>query len=313
MVLRWPSGIKVESISDFPEIEEADRDLKSHNFVDLLARYRSLNSHGDRFSFLSLLCEGKQEEPYFDDFVAQFQQEPLAWLLRGVHSFAWGCEARGDGREDTVSDIGYRLFFQRLEAAWADLMQAANLDPSQVEALGYLINCAIGRNLKKSTVEKLINRARKIDPNAFQPHFSTVSYLCQKWHGSHREMFQFARAVLKKSPEGSSLGALIASAHIERYLYASSFAPDEQQLAATYWQQPAVGKEILQAYHHSIGSPHYQPNAMAAPHNLFAYVLAEIDAGNEAAKECEIIGKRPQLYPWGYFGGAEKVYKKRRI
>ena len=47
-------------------------------------------------------------------------------------------------------------------------------------------------------------------------HEHMLQYRCEKWFGSHEEMFEFARATAERAPDGSLPPRLIAVAHVER-------------------------------------------------------------------------------------------------
>src|SRR6185436_114566 len=95
---------------------------------------------------------------------------------------------------------------------------------------------------REEALERLAELRRRDAHHAYGHHMMLV-FLCEKWHGSHEEMFDFARSASGQAPDGSRLHALIANAHLERYFYFFHFAKDPQGGAA-WFARKEVAEEI---------------------------------------------------------------------
>jgi hypothetical protein len=154
--------------------------------------------------------------------------------------------------------------------------------------------------------------AVKLDPDQRGAHDYYLRKLCKKWSGSHEEMFAFAREVASKADEGSRLHGLIALAHVERWLYDSSFE-NKGAAADVYWKDPAVASEVMQAFQRSAGSPRWSAKMNdALAHNYLAYALAATGATSIAMRELERLGERVTEFPWCYHGDSRAVAKRVR-
>jgi hypothetical protein len=138
------------------------------------------------------------------------------------------------------------VFLRRLESARKDVEHAILLNPSDPVPHSEMLTIARGMQLEKGLVLEHLEHARRLSPELWEPHVRTLFFLCEKWQGSHEEMFEFARSTSNSAVDGSGLHALIACAHIERWLYFDAFEGNRAE-ADQYWQQPNVKNEIIDA------------------------------------------------------------------
>jgi hypothetical protein len=248
-----------------------------------------------------ILERWKQEEP----------DDPAAWLVCGAHSIQWAWEARGGGKGDTVGAEAAERFRQRLEQATAELSRAADLDPDDPTPYALLIMVCVGLNRPKELTLDLFEEARRRCPDHLLAHRNLLTYLCRKWHGSHEEMFAFARQSSKRAPEGSLLPMLVAEAHCERWLYAAHF--DQEPDANQYFLLMDVRKELVAEYGFSLGSSRHQPGPLTRlAANYFAYTLGRGGLLAYAPRAFAQMEGQVNYLPWAYGGDPVESYQRCR-
>ena len=232
-------------------------------------------------------------------WVEEHPKDPNAHLLLGSAYIHWAWEARGGGRAADVKTQGWVGFLARLEAAATHLEAAAHLAPHDPLPPARMIIVCMGQSRPIDDMKRYFKRVTAIEPYHLSAHSSALHYLLEKWGGSHEKAFKFARTRAAAAPEGNDLGALIADAHIERWLYGQSFDNDESYKG--YFHRPDVSEEIAEAYQRSLGSPRYKI-ARTTPYaaNCFAYTLWRSGHEDLAREAFQILGDRVSLLPWQF-------------
>ena len=301
-------GIRLARPDDDPDVQRLRAVQKNGDCAAIEQFFQSLTDPDEREFFVQELTAWQGRPKFFDQWVASSPDCGDAWLLRGSHGVKWAWEARTGGRAEDVDQNAWQVFFARLKGAWSDLERAAALNPADATPYGEMVRCAVGLQLSMEKVLLCLVAARDRAPEPWEAHLRMLYYLCEKWHGSHEQMFEFARTTSAGVPEGSGLTTLIAIAHTERWLYARHFDHDKD-LTAEYWDNSTVRSEILDAYRKSLGSRKYRPSRTSRWHrNFFAFALGKIEARPEAAAEFTQIGNRPTEWPWQSFGDPARVY-----
>lgn len=294
--LSLPLRVRLRKPDDDHDARRLRDALKSRRFSVVEEALASATDPHDRFFFIEALSSWKKRPEYLVEWAEASPDCAAAFAVRGSHGIDWAWEARGGGINVKDSDLD--LFDGRLVNAWEDLQRAAELMPDDATPYARMITCAIGLGIEHERTINCFHLASERCHDLWEPHVAMLSYLCEKWHGSHQEMFDFARGVGSQAPEGSGLHALICKAHFERWLYAQNFE-NNKVLADNYWGHADVRNEILGAYHMSIGSPNHTPTrASEEQRNWFAMALANIGARKEALAEFKRIGNRPAVMPW---------------
>lgn len=223
-----------------------------------------------------------------------------AWLVRGAHLIAWAWEVRGSSPAERVPTAAWVVFAERLEQAEQNLQRAARLAPRNPEPYHYLIQSGMGLGLPAHELFGRFAALKARNPIHYRGHTQMLLALTQKRGGSHREMFEFARASTRAAPEGCGLYALLAQAHIEYWDYLATI-DDDRVGAVSYIRSAAVGDELRSAYELSLGSPNFVPTAaVTAQRSIFAmafYLAGELQL---ACDEIGRLGARAEVYPWQY-------------
>lgn len=218
---------------------------------------------------------------------------------------AWA--ARGGGGASSVTDEGWKVFFQQLQLAEKDFEAASELAPSDPTPHAYRVITARGLQLDDQEERARFDEARTRDPTNRVAHLMMMVALCQKWGGSHAAMFAFAREASAGAKEGSLLHGLVASAHIERWLWATSFAdkaeddPEWYGKAAGYFKDGEVKRELQAAWSRSLGSAAFKATSPSNyTRNTFAWCFVQMEDWDRAKKELEALGGKITELPWRF-------------
>jgi hypothetical protein len=309
---RSKRSLSLQTPDDDPEARRLRLAQQRGDYQSVAAFFGKLTDPDAREFYVRELTQWPGRPPFFDNWVNAMPDCAEAWLLRAAHGIQWAWEARSGGRATQVAEEAWPMFFSRLEQAWSDLQRAIELNSRDSIPYAEQINCAIGLELEKSVVMNSLEDARQRAPEAWEPHVRTLFYLCRKWHGSHEEMFDFAHTTSRAAGIGSGLHALVAVAHIERWLYAAAFDRDHDY-ANNYWYEPGVRSDVREAYRKSLGAREFKPTRAARwQRSFFAFALTKAEAFTDAMREFNQIGNRPVDFPWHFFGDPLAAYSQHR-
>lgn len=303
---------RLESPDDDPIAKRLRSAQQKNEWKTVQEFFHGLIDPGEREFYVEKLVDWKGRPNFFDRWVESSADCADAWLLRGAHGVQWAWEARTAASAENVAEDAWPIFFERLKQAWSDLNHAIQLNPADATPFGQLIPCAMGLQLEKEIVFSCLQNAIDRSSLSWKAHSATLWYLCKKWFGSHEEMFDFARQVSAAVPEGSGLHALIPIAHHERWVYALAFDQDSD-FAGSYYDQPDVRQEILDAYHRSLGSRfHRTDRATRHQSSFFALGLLRTHAFPQALTELDRIGTQVPEFPWVQLGDPVKKFTAAR-
>ncbi|MBI3723213.1 hypothetical protein HY251_04555 [bacterium] len=306
-----PKAVRIDPAFYDPEARDLRAALQQGAWRPVQTFLEKTRDWDTRGFYVDALATLKGRPPVFDTWVTAAKDSSLALLLRGRNSIAWAWEARGSGQAKTVTDPGWKLFYERLKGADEDLVRAAELDPQDPTPLAYRLITARGLDEDREEVEARFGAAKERDPENRIAHEHMHVALCEKWGGSHDDMFEFARSMSKAAREGSPVHVLLAKAHIERWFYRWAF--DEDKTHMNYWQDRTVQTEIRAAFDHSVGSARYRTAKTSLfDWNYFAFCFSLMNDHERARRMFDLIGERATDWPWGAFAGAGEKFAKER-
>ncbi|MFI0355587.1 hypothetical protein [Actinomadura sp. 9N407] len=251
----------------------------------------------ERAFYLSICARVPGLQDWIGAWTRAEPRSTLPLLVRGAHAVGWAWAARqGTYNEQDTQDDRFQGFSERLELAEACLGEVAARDPGETAAWTFLLAAALGGRVKPDEAHRRFDRVLELHPGHLRAHTYMFTYLCEKWYGSHEEMFAFARGAVAQSPPGSPLGRLVADAHVEVWLS----LPKAQ--AETYMAQEDVRSDLRAAADHSIRHPAYRAQAgWPEVHNVFAFAFALAGDIPAAREEFQIIGEYVTELPWAYY------------
>jgi hypothetical protein len=286
-----------------PTADNLVGDLDAHRFRAELqqGRWREYHAFLERTSwvpryFHTHWVSSVPDRPrWLDEWAAAFPHSAIPAVVRGAHGVSWAWQARGAGRARTVDQDAWPVFHRRLIAADQELARAAALDPADPTAVARSIWAAMGLELGQDEVRRRFAAADRRDPLNIGACIAMIQATARKWGGSHEAMFDFARSVAARAPEGHSVHRVIALAHVERWLD----LPAAQR--GGYFLQAGVQAEIRQAAAMSVQSAAF-PGGPVSLHdrNAFAFCFHLMGDRRAMLAEMKVIAGRITTAPWHF-------------
>jgi hypothetical protein len=262
----------------------------------------------DLATFVDLAASVPGSEEWLPEVVRAEIQDTLPLLVYGARGIIWAWEARSAKLARYVSKDQFQLFFERLQVAEDSLQGVVRREPDNVAGWYQLIIVARGLQLGLDEAGRRFEQVVARSPGHVHAHRVMLQQLCLKWGGSHEAMHAFARDAMLRAPAGSPLGELVATAHLEHWIYLMRDKPMNRYLRS---------KEVLASLHEaadrSVRHPSYRPRRdWPNTHNMFALVFSLAGDRGAAAEQFKVIGDRATEFPWNYLGDPGREFSKRR-
>ena len=307
------------SIEDNPVAVQLYGDARSGNRAAVAAFLRNLTERADwdaKSYYVGVVTDAVDDARplWITAWQAAAPEEADAWTVGGAHAVAWAWNARGGGWGNTVSKESFAVFHRRLVLAEEQLARAARLAPGDPTPWAEMLPAGMGLGVPRAVEAERFRKVVAIAPEHEDAHGSYLQYLCDKWHGSHDEMFGFARAASLSAPDGSAVHTLIIRAHVERHIRIGTSTARGRQERAFYFDNPSIRAEIMGAAQRCILSPHYVAGRTTNRHrSLFAFAFMQIGQSALARTQFELMGEHFAETPWNYYGRAvQQVATARR-
>jgi len=147
------------------------------------------------------------------------------------------------------------------------------------------------------------------DAYSREGHHQVLRHLSERWHGSHGEMYNFARDSAAFAPVGSPLAALTQTARAEHYRQRVSIEGPTAVGLTYHWTHEVA----VQALHttmrdwitHRSGMEYAQD---VADLNMVLHGLVFGGLRTEAREVSRQLGDRPTRVPWSYSGEPESLF-----
>lgn len=254
-LLPLPGGPRVDPLLGDAQAHQWHARLARGDWSELGSFLRAQHDVETRDFYLYVLTSEMRGWPaWLDEWVEHEPHNALPRLVRGWRFLHYGWEARGEGRAHTVKGESWPLFFDRLTSADTDLAVAADLAPQDAGPWVPMLTTCRGLQLGATDLRRRFSELERRYPWHAQGSQSMLQSLAAKWSGSHEEMFDFARTVSARAPDGSGAHVVIADAHME--FAGDDEAPDD------YWSLPEVREEIIEAAHRCLDAPRVTPRTV---------------------------------------------------
>ncbi|MFC6020036.1 hypothetical protein ACFP2T_28060 [Plantactinospora solaniradicis] len=197
-----------------------------------------------------VLCEAAaQNDAWLYDWLRSAPEDPAAVTIYAATLATRAGDARGDAPASRTSPEQFRAFKELSDAAAVASRRAITLagphDPTPfIELLGAAF--ADGR-VDTPEFRELLAEAKRRDPYHFDLHLTVVSLLCQKWFGSHEQMFTAAREVAAAAPPGANVVMMPFLAHFEFAMREYGWdqrTPESLAACSRHFQRPEVQAEL---------------------------------------------------------------------
>jgi tetratricopeptide (TPR) repeat protein len=156
-----------------------------------------------------------------DEWCSKHPESHIAWLTRGNFYIDYAWHIRGGAYAKDVPKDAWPKFHAMLEQAQKDLEKSWELNPKDPNSSCNLITVAMGRNYPKEKMEQYFKNAMSVCPWHFGAHVRKLEYLKPKWHGSSKEMYDFATDCLRFAERYPFLGLIMVNVLEEEHKHTS--------------------------------------------------------------------------------------------
>ncbi|SNT64560.1 hypothetical protein SAMN05421812_117100 [Asanoa hainanensis] len=244
---------------------------------------------------------------WLDQWEATLPDDPNVAVLRADALMDQAGEARGYASARNTTREQFREFDRLSTLAAQASARAMELNPDDPHPwVTRLTSMLADGHRQHDEFHEAMGEAVKRDPYNFDTHIMAVTFFCQKWYGSHEQMFAAARGPATSAPVGSSVAMLPLLAHFEYALREYGFDTRAESLSAKadYFRRPEVIGEIqaCAAKWRGAGEPRLIGRGITLRHWLaLANFLAQHDrAGTKALVE-QIGPYLGNTAAYGYF------------
>ncbi|MEV2273957.1 hypothetical protein AB0I72_00095 [Nocardiopsis sp. NPDC049922] len=231
--------------------------------------------------------------------------DPDLALLAGTTRIFAAWKVRTGAWAKDVSRERFDEFHAMLPPAYEHLVHATNAAPERPDALNRLQWFGLGAGMHREDLDFLWERIIDRDPWHHASHQSRLQVLCQKWKGSHEEMFAFARQAAAHARAGDPLLELVPRAHVERFMMLQREREDDVvtvgdlvSLRKEYLTDPGVRSEIIGAADLWLSGDNDHPGREEIAHEFGAalYFAGETEL---AARVLRLAGRTiPESSAW---------------
>jgi hypothetical protein len=186
---------------------------------------------------------------------------------------------RGSGYANEVSPQAKADFKAMLPAGMEAARVAAQLAPHDPGPWVVMVTAARGLNYSHQQFQPLWQGLHARAPYHYDGHWQALQYWCAKWHGSNRQMMQFAEAAVAATPPGSPLAGV--------YLHAL------QELRKRKSPLPAgpVAVQRLEAVRHALALVAADHDRLPFLRHLLADQLLTAGRYGAALEQFQLIGR----------------------
>lgn len=217
--------------------------------------------------------------------------------IRGAQGVVLAWDVRGATTSRFVPDSAFERFFEMLESAFDELHGAMLGNPSDAEALCWLIPALKGLQANKDQIHDCMDRLYDTGVLHLPAAMAATVALTAKWGGSYPEMFAFARTHAARQPR---YAALVPIAHCEHWL---AHDDNGEPTRSGYFLKQDVRDEIVAAFR---SDPLMEETGYFATmaRSIHAFCLIKVGETQLAADLMRAVGNTVSYRPWSYGGGS---------
>ncbi|MFC5003320.1 hypothetical protein ACFPIJ_36510 [Dactylosporangium cerinum] len=260
---------------------------------------------GHRIWALAEAAPGNAGE-WLDAWLSATPDDPIAVT---VHAAALGeraGKARGTAPAARTSQEQFRSFGELSTQTWAEAERALALAPDDPVPCNILLIAMFGDAGRRGAFREILAEARRRERYSFEVNSTAVTFLCEKWFGSHDAMFAAARETASEAPAGTGVTMLPLLAHLEYAMREYSWGKVSARGLVdcqNYFRRPDVQRE-LDACVTKWRSPGPPTHAKALTcENWLALAYALSGRRDECKAVFDRIGPHVDSYTWSYFYG----------
>jgi len=190
--------VNIDTLDEYRDIlyKQKNFDLIEAKVLSLLSEYQNPKVSFELMSLYNSLTsiEDSPEEMQviLDEWCENKPYSHIPFLVRGGFNIDYAWYFRGSKWAKSVQKDAWPKFYDKLEIAQKDLEKSFHINPNDPNSSSYLIIVAMGLNYNFNTMEAYFKNSIKNDPYNYSAHLRKLNYLKPKWHGSMKEMLDFA-------------------------------------------------------------------------------------------------------------------------
>ena len=233
------------------------------------------------------------------DAICRTQPCAEAFALRSAIRFGRGYSLRNEDEDEGLA---------LLQGSEQDTSQGMRLVPGDPLFAWQNIRHYRYRN-DVDGARRAFTQVQRADSHSYAAHAALMMALTEKWGGSHADMFHHARQAGAAMPAGHPLHALIAMAHLERWVYAKYFDSD-QRIAVLYLNNDEVKADVARAHDRWLNGAPRSGGAAILARAQFACWFHLAEDRQRLAIELRALDRVHTPAPWHYLGDSEEVLKE---
>lgn len=176
----------------------------------------------------------------------RWTKSSFSHLVRGETFIKRAWEARGNGLSGSVTEIGWKLFGERLVVAAEALETAWKLNPKDLRVCQDMMTVELGQGRGRERMELWFQRGMELQPANYTMCQDKLIYLEPKWYGSAEEMIKFGRECVQSEVWKGNVPLILQHAHVVLSRYAErDLGP---QRAPEYWKNPGVWDDVRASF-----------------------------------------------------------------
>lgn len=256
------------------------RDLLRASDGDWAAKDHRVQYLSDRAVGRTVLREWAEAEPESGD--------PLAVLSRAEVARAWAVRSARPARY--VRKSAWPTFYEILGRADELAALAGDLAPNDPTPRATAVRIARGLQVSRHEFDARWDALVARDPLHWTGHRQALQYLCAKWSGSHKKMFEFARNAAERAPAGHPLVVLPLLANLEMRLADGNVGLGSARL----------GMDLAQVQERWIDAGPAPHPRIVDDRSLVAFYLSRLERRSEAGAQFRAMGRFASTSGWQY-------------
>jgi len=246
-------------------------------------------------------------ETYLEQAAADAPADPLPRTLLAWRYIHLGWETRGRAAATHVTPEQFDQFHTLLRKAERILIEVCAEQPDSAPAWTARLLTARGLGLGLSEARRRYDRLSAHHPHHYPAQTQLLQQVCPKWGGSWEAAHGLAQECASAAPDGSHAGALVALAHLERWVDLDGAA------LKAYLRDVSVRNDLRSAARISVLHHDYRPGwHWIDAHSAFAMAFSLGGHFEDAAPHFAALGDRAAEFPWRYLHDPKAAFVEYR-
>lgn len=290
-----------------PEVESMRAWCRQSDWPALARHFDGLTSANELFQHARIAAEVPGVEQFLVSVAEREPARTLPKLLLGARCIELAWEVRTGARAQHVSREQFDAMHRHLRDGEQLLLEVTAREPGNAAAWALRLINVRGLELGQDEAQRRYDRLARTEPHMMGAQVQMLQQLCPKWSGSWEKAFAFARQCAAAAPDGSLNPALVAEAHMERWLELDR-GEDE-----AYLRRPEVQHEVAEMAARSVLHPAFRPVlGWTKAHGYFAAIFSLAGDHRRAAVHFRALGGYANEFPWVYLGDQAEQFVKHR-